>query len=297
MATNTSIFVKKKRVHRLTDVTYLIPRHLPIMKRLFSTLIFLPIFLATYGQSNSSFADSIRTKYNIPELAYAVVSSDSIFEIQSLGFQRINSKLKANLNDKFRIGSCTKTITSYITQLLVREGKLKWDTKFFDLYPELIAQSNQAYYDLTLKDFLTFRANIISWSYANYKPTKKEIKGDNQQQRYEFVSWILKQPPIIEKQIVYRANPSYVAVGLMLEKATGKTYETLVAELGQELGIAFDFGQPNSKDINQPWGHDSNLEPEKPALNYKLNWLSSAGNINVSLTDYSKFIQLQLKGF
>lgn len=266
------------------------------MNRLFSTLILLTIFITTYGQSNSSFADSIRIKYKIPELAYAVVSLDSIIEIKSLGFQRVNSKLKANINDRFRIGSCTKTITSYITELLVREGKLKWETKFFDLYPELKAQSNKAYYDLTLHDFLTFRANIISWSYGNNKPTKKEIKGDNQQQRYEFVSWILKQPPVIDKQIVYRANPSYVAVGLMLEKATGKKYETLVAELGQELGIEFDFGQPNLKDINQPWGHDANLEPEKPALNYKLNWLSSAGNINVSLTDYSKFIQLQLQG-
>jgi CubicO group peptidase (beta-lactamase class C family) len=35
---------------------------------------------------------------------------------------------------------------------------------------------------------------------------------------------------------------------------------------------------------------------EKPSLNYKLNWLSPAGNINVSLPDYSKFIQLQLRG-
>ena len=82
----------------------------------------------------------------------------------------------------------------------------------------------------------------------------------------------------------------------MLEKATGKNYETLVAEFGQELKIQFEFGQPNLKDKNQPWGHDEKLKPEKPALNYKLNWLSSAGNINVSLPDYSKFIQLQLQG-
>jgi CubicO group peptidase (beta-lactamase class C family) len=266
------------------------------MNRLFATILFLTFISTSYGQLNSSFADSIRIKYKIPELAYAVVSSDSILEIQSLGFQRSNSRLKAKINDKFRIGSCTKTITSFIAEILVKQGKLKWGTKFFDLYPELKDQSNKAYYDLTLQDFLTFRANIIQWSYGNDKPTRKEIKGDNQQQRYEFVSWVLKQPPVIEAQIVYRANPSYVAVGLMLEKATGKKYETLVAELGQELGIEFDFGQPNLKDKNQPWGHDENLNPEKPSLNYKLNWLSSAGNINVSLPDYSKFIQLQLQG-
>jgi CubicO group peptidase (beta-lactamase class C family) len=120
------------------------------MNRFSTTIIILTLFTNAFAQKNSSFADSIRIKYKIPELAYAVVSSDSIFEIQSLGFQRANSKLKADINDKFRIGSCTKTITSYIAELLVKEGKLQWNTKFFDLYPELKAHSNKAYYDLTL---------------------------------------------------------------------------------------------------------------------------------------------------
>lgn len=266
------------------------------MNRFFITIIILTIYINALGQLTNSFADSLRLKYKIPELAFAVVSSDSIIEIQTLGVQRINTDLKANINDKFRIGSNTKTITSFISALLVKQGKIKWNTKFFDLYPELKSKSNQAYYDFTLQDFLTFRANLIGWSYGNNKPTKKEIRGNPQQQRYKFISWILQQNPVAEEKTIYWSNPSYVAAGLMLEKATGKNYETLVEELGKELEIKFGFGQPNINDINQPWGHDNNLEPEKPFLNYKLNWLSSAGNINVSLPDYCKFIQLQLQG-
>jgi CubicO group peptidase (beta-lactamase class C family) len=82
----------------------------------------------------------------------------------------------------------------------------------------------------------------------------------------------------------------------MLEKATGKSYEALVYELGKDLGIEFGFGQPNLSSENQPWGHFENLESEKPQLNYKLNWLSSAGNINLRLPDYVKFIQMQVQG-
>jgi CubicO group peptidase (beta-lactamase class C family) len=266
------------------------------MSRLLLTIMVLTIFTTSFGQANSLFADSIRLQYKIPELEYAVVSSDSVLEIRSLGFQRINAALKANLEDRFRIGSCTKTITSYIAQLLVKQGKIKWNTKFFDLYPELKTQSNKAYYDVTLQDFLTFRANLMAWTYTYEEPTKKIIKGNEQKQRYEFVAWILQQAPATPERTYYFSNPSYVAAGLMLEKATGKKYETLVAELGESLGVKFDFGQPNLKDINQPWGHNSSLEPEQPALNYKLNWLSSAGNINVDLPGYSKFIQLQLQG-
>lgn len=259
-------------------------------------LLFISIYNSSSAQSMSKFVDSLRKVYHIPELNYSVVSSEKVREIQAFGNKKINSSLKAELSDKFRIGSNTKTITSYIATLLVKEGKIKWDTKFFDLYPELKSKTNEAYHQLTLQDFLTFRANLIKWSYGNETPTKKEIKGNEREQRYEFVSWILQQNPDIEKKAVYWSNPSYVAAGLMLEKVTGKDYKTLVTELGESLGIKFGFGQPNFKDSRQTWGHDENLMPEKPAENFKLNWLSSAGNINVNLPDYTKFVQLQLQG-
>jgi len=266
------------------------------MNRIFTTLLLFAAYTISIGQANLNFADSIRVKYKIPELAYAVVSSDKVIELGVLGSQNVNTNARAQVNDKFRIGSNTKTITSYIAALLVKQGKINYGTKFFDLYPELKTKSNPAYYNLTLQDLLTFRARLLSWTYTNDTPAKKEINGDEKKQRYEFISWVLKQNPGTTTKTIYWSNPSYAAAGLMLEKATGKDYKTLVYELGKELEIDFGFGQPNSIDEQQPWGHDENLVPEKPAQNYKLNWLSSAGNINVSLPGYVKFIQLQLQG-
>lgn len=267
------------------------------MKKILLFAFLLGSLYTFYGQKNIALAEKIRKKYNIPELAYAVVSSDSIFEIQVLGFQRYKSSYNAKIDDKFRLGSITKTITSYIAATVVKEGKIKWDTKFFDLYPELKAESNPEIYNVTLQDFLTFQAPIPTWSYGNKTPTQQEIKGNNLEQRYEFMSWFFNQKQIVtEKQAWYGSNPSFVAAGLMLEKATGKSYETLVKELGQNLNIDFNFGQPNVIDINQPWGHNEDLKPEKPFVNYKLNWLSSAGNININLPDFCKFTQMQLQG-
>lgn len=266
------------------------------LKQIIVALFFLQTALFSYSQTSIEFADSIRKAYHIPELNYAVVSSDSVIEMHALGVKKYNSRLQADLSDRFRIGSNTKTITSYIAALLVKQGKISWNTKFFDLYPELKAHSNAAYYDLTLQDLLTFRANLISWTYTNESPTKKIIKGDEKAQRYNFAAWILQQHPVEEKKQIYWSNPAYVLAGLMLEKASQKRYEILVAELGKELSINFQFGQPNYTNKSQTWGHNENLEPEKPGKNYKLNWLSSAGNINVDLPGYVKFIQLQLQG-
>ncbi|MFA6149941.1 MAG: serine hydrolase [Chitinophagaceae bacterium] len=269
--------------------------------RLFRTVPILTLVLICVGtvakaQSSKRFADSIRMAFNIPELNYAVVSSAGVMEMEALGFKKHHTNNKAALSDQFRIGSNTKTVTSYLAFGMVKKGIIQWDTKFFDLYPELKSQSNKAYHHLTLKDLLTMRARLMSWTYTYTEPTQQQIKGTEQQQRYAFLSWIMRQPPLAGNRTYYFSNPSYVAAGMMLEKVSGKDYKTLVQDLGKELAIEFGFGQPNFKDINQPWGHNADLEPEKPSDNYKLNWLSSAGNINVSLQDYVKFIQLQLLG-
>jgi len=109
------------------------------------------------AQNTSAFADSVRRVYKIPELSYAVVSADDVYELHALGGRKINTEWVATLNDRFRIGSNTKAITGFIAAQLVREGKLSWDTKFFDLFPEMRAASNKAYQQLTLLNLLTFR--------------------------------------------------------------------------------------------------------------------------------------------
>jgi CubicO group peptidase (beta-lactamase class C family) len=248
------------------------------------------------AQSNKGFADSIRKTYHIPELAYAVVSSDNIYEEQALGVKRVNTTMPAALNDRFRIGSNTKAVTGFIAALLVKQGKIKWDTKFFDLFPELKINSDPAHASLTLLDLLSFRTRLYSYSYNYDKPGQKDFTGDETQQRYQFTAWFLKQPAVQDTATIHLSNLSYIAAGLMLEKVSGKTYKQLVTDLGKKLNIDFNFGQPNSLDTLQPWGHNKDLIPEPPGDSYKLNWLLPAGNINVSLPDYIKFIQLQLKG-
>ena len=254
------------------------------------------LFSNTRAQTTLQFADSIRKFYHIPELAYAVVSSTQVYEMQILGITKINTERVAKADDRFRIGSNTKAITGFIAALLVKKHKIAWDTKFFDLYPELKAKSNPAYYHLTLLDLLSLRTKLFPYTYTYEEPQKEQFTGNEDEQRYQFAAWFFQQEPIKSTQALNFSNLAYAAAGLMLEKASGKSYKELVTDLGTQLNIAFDFGTPNTKDSLQPWGHDKDLNPEAPADNYKLNWLLAAGNINVSLPDYAKFIQLQLQG-
>ncbi|MCD6066512.1 MAG: beta-lactamase [Bacteroidetes bacterium] len=84
------------------------------MNRIFATFILFITYTVSTGQTTGNLADSIRIKYKIPELAYAVISSDKVIEFGVSGVQNINTNAKARINDRFRIGSNTKTITSYL---------------------------------------------------------------------------------------------------------------------------------------------------------------------------------------
>jgi CubicO group peptidase (beta-lactamase class C family) len=179
---------------------------------------------------------------------------------------------------------------------LVKQNKISWNTLFFDLYPELKAKTNKVYHALTLLNLLTFRTRLFSYTYTYKEPAEDQFKGNEEEQRYQFATWFFRQKPVSGKDSIHFSNLGYVAAGLMLEKASGKPYKELVSDLGNQLGISFGFGAPNSMDTLQPWGHDSQLNPESPGDNFKLNWLLAAGNIHISLPDYVKFIQLQLKG-
>lgn len=247
------------------------------------------------AQTLGTIADSVRVKYKIPEMAYAVVSGDSVIEMATIGVQRIHTSYSALPNDRFRIGSNTKAITGLIAALLVKKRLLTWNTRFFDVFPELNTHSKRAYRNVTLLQLLTFRTRLIPYTYTYPVPTPGQFIGSDSAQRYQFATWFFKQPPVTDKKEIHFSNLGYVAAGMMLEKVSGKPYKQLVDELGITIGVHFGFGAPNTTDTLQPWGHTAELQPEAPIKNVKLEWLLAAGNINLNIADYTKVIQFFLK--
>lgn len=262
---------------------------------------FLTIFLCSFSiavmAQTSHFADSIRRTYKIPELAYAVVSADSVLELNVAGVRKAGTMLKATPTDRFRVGSNTKAFTGMMAALLVKEGTIAWQTRFFDLFPELKAGSRKEHYDLTLIDLLTFRTKLYRYTYTYPEPDKEQFKGTEAEQRYQFAQWFLAQEPVQTTDSVNFSNLAYVAAGLMLERASGRSYEQLATDLGSKIGMTIGYGRPNAKDSTRICGHDVSLHPEIRSENdHKLSWLQAAGNINCTLPEYARFIQEHLRG-
>jgi CubicO group peptidase (beta-lactamase class C family) len=254
-----------------------------------------------YGQNHVQYADSIRKSNNIPEISYAVISGNKTLEISAIGLHSVNLKDGATLNDRFHIGSNTKAMTAFIIAKYVENGKLKWNTKFFDLFPSLKQTSKPEYYDITLEKLLSYQAGIQPFQGEN-DPSVPDFKGNPQEKRNQFGKFILTLDPAkinSEHKYVY-SNAGYTLATMMVEKVTGKSWEQLVDKVfNKDLKLDVKLSWPENQIAKDTWGHsfeNNKLIPVPSNTDYHLDYTEPAGDINIKLKDYIKFIQLHIQG-
>ncbi|OFY10973.1 MAG: hypothetical protein A2W93_13580 [Bacteroidetes bacterium GWF2_43_63] len=255
-----------------------------------------------YSQDIAGTADSIRQANNIPAIGFAVIRCDSILLEKTMGVRKVNTTDSAGPDDRFHLGSNTKAITSFIAGTLVEERKIQWTTRVFDLFPEWEKQSRKEYSKITLQDLLSHRARIQPFTNGNEFTKLPVFEGSTGERRLAFSQWLLQQKPVKlkGKRYIY-SNAGYAIATAMLEKVSGKSWETLVTEtLKTKLNIDPAFSWPNLVNTNQPWGHEksSGIQTATPPENpYKLDpMIASAGDINMTVHDYALFIQQNLRG-
>lgn len=261
-------------------------------------LVFI-IFLSILGT-----ASLIAQNYKLPETGIAVVSSDSIYELKVWGYHKISETgaETAKQSDYFHLGSNSKAITGFIAGRLVDAGKIKWDTKFYSLFPGWKKNANIAFYNITLAQLLSHRAGIPPFNTPAEYRKLPAFKGPKAAQRKLFAAYILsRQPAALPKDKSYLySNAGYTIAAIMLEKVSGKTWEELVTgTLNDKLKLNAGFSWPNLADINQPYGHwVINVETQSVPrdFDYDLRLIEPAGDIKMTLPDYAKFVQLNLKG-
>lgn len=269
--------------------------------RKITTIILLSIATTSFGQKTIQFADSIRNAYHIPEIAYAVINSKSILEISVSGKHATNLPDTATLNDRFHIGSNTKAMTAFIIASYVEKGKLKWTTKFFDLFPEWKAKSKPEYLGISLQDLLSHKAGVQPFQ-GDGDPQIPSFKGTNAEKRKQFGQFVLTLEPIkldAQNPFIY-SNAGYTLATLMLEKVTSKSWEQLVEKVfNVDLKLNVKLSWPENQTQKDTWGHsfeNGKLVPVPSTVDYHLDFTEPAGDINMKLKDYIKFIQLNLQG-
>lgn len=271
------------------------------MTRFFLIAFLLLHFPAVYGQRTIRFADSIRKAYQIPEISYAVTDSRTTLEIAALGRHAVNLPDTATLNDRFHIGSNTKAMTAFLIARYVEQGKLKWTTRFFDLFPEWKTTSKPGYAGMNLQDLLCHKAGIQPFQ-GEGDPVIPDFKGTNPEKRKQFGQFVLTLEPVKpdEQHPFIYSNAGYTLAALMLEKVTGKSWEQLMEKVfNRDLKLKVQLSWPDNQTGKDTWGHSTESGSLAPVPSNKephLDYTEPAGDLNIKLKDYCRFIRLNLQG-
>ncbi len=186
---------------------------------------------------------------------------------------------------------------------MIEENKIGWNTRFFEVYPELKERSLNDYWTITLEDLFLCRAGIKA--YTSGDEIIPQLDSTCHNIRYEFGKWLIQQKPASKTQedkfeYLY-SNAGYTMASLMLEGVSGKSYHELISTyIIDEMGIETLIGFPNRSDPNQPWGHTitkNGIEIFEPGNSYTIpEPLIPAGDLSMKPLGFAKYIQLSLQG-
>jgi CubicO group peptidase (beta-lactamase class C family) len=245
-----------------------------------------------------------RDKYKVPAISVSLMDSNTIYRQEIQGRRVFNQPEQATLDDYFHIGSTAKSVLSVIAARLVEQGRLRWDTTFFSLYPELAETARAEYSDITLEDLLLSRAGLPAFTDVQ-KHKIPDYSGSLESQRQAFIRYVLQQPPEGKKKngkfTHLYSNPGYVLASAMLERAVGLGYEEMVQQtLEHDLSTPVRSGWPNSYSHEQPWGHriaGGKTEEFAPDHAYGIpEVLAPAGNLSMTPRGYARYTRLHLEG-
>lgn len=244
----------------------------------------------------SPLLESIAQNTDVPGIAAALIHADGIESIGAAGIRTATKPARVAINDAFHIGSCTKSMTATLCAMLVEEGKISWNTKVIDLFPELSSTMNPAFEPLTLELLLYHRGGMQAPTHIDGWVLQEQTKDNVILARQIIMEGALAMEPSVPLGTFEYSNIGYVIAGHMAEKATGKSWETLMREkLFTPLGMTTaGFGNPAKRDSNlQPSGHS---EENIPHYDDNPAWLGPAGTVHCSIGDWVKYVRSHLQG-
>jgi D-alanyl-D-alanine carboxypeptidase len=259
--------------------------------------------LSMQAQTMIKTADSVRRVRGIPCVGYVVFSADEIIDKGVTGYRKYRTRDTATINDRFHIGTNTFAFTSWLAARLVEAGKIKWTTTYVQLFPQNKNKILEEFRNIALKDLLTNQAGLPPYNNVTDFANVPFFPSDLGSQRRDFALWLLQRPGLDadRKNKTVISVVGYAVAACMLEKASGMQWEKLLDEyVNKPFGIQARTGWPNKISEQQPFGHWARYG--SLAAEPVNTWVKShpavipAFDINISITDYAKFLQQHLKG-
>ena len=234
----------------------------------------------------------------VPALAVGTIRGNEI-ETAVAGVRRFDAAEAVEKDDRFHLGSVTKSITATLIGRLVEQELLSWGSTLGELLPDI--EMRPEYRDVTVEELLQHRSGLPKFSSTD--EFRAATEGSKLNERTAFAAAALKIKPVVEPHKEYRySNAGYGIAGLLAERASGRTWEELLEkEVFQPLGMRnAGFGWPaalSRKD--QPFGHrmkeDGSLQLQELGKQGLTKAAAPAGDVHCSIHDFARYASFHLQ--
>ena len=231
-----------------------------------------------------------RVAWRVPGLAVALVKDGQVAYLKGFGFRDAAQTLPVNTDTLFRGASTTKAFCAALVAMLVDDGKLAWDAPATTYLPELRFAGGDEYRSVSLRDMLSHRTGLprheLLW-YHNQTLTAQGLVA-------RLAHLELSAP--LRAKYQYN-NLMYALAGLAIERVCGQSWQTFAqARLFDPLGmVRVRLSAPEmAQDANHAVGHTTRARKLLPVPLRHDPLLGLAGAVNASITEYAKWVQLQL---
>jgi len=233
-------------------------------------LSFLFVFLAVSSSRTESSQDQTATTLDTifsplvnassPGLAVLIRKDGRTAFERGYGARELRSFAKIDSQTNFRLASCSKQFTAMSIMLLVHDGKLRYDDKLTDVFPDFPAYGKT----ITIPNLLNHTSGLPD--YEDLMAAAEKRKGaplwtyKRQIQDAEVLD-LLKQEAAGKfapgTQWSY-SNSGYVVLGLVVAKISGKPFreflrERIFAPLEMSQTLAYQRGQ--NEVTQRAYGH------------------------------------------
>jgi CubicO group peptidase (beta-lactamase class C family) len=182
---------------------------------------------------------------NIPGAAVLVLNRNGVLFERGYGVTDLRSARAINTNANFRLASCTKQFTAMAIMLLVHDGKLRYESRLTDVFPDFPEYGRA----ISIRNLLNHTSGLQD--YEDLMPTPDPAVPVEQVQINDAgVLDLLKRQRSTKfasgTKWAY-SNSGYVLLGLVVQKISGQTFadflhQRIFAPLNMSNTVAYVRG-------------------------------------------------------
>ncbi len=98
--------------------------------------------------------------FNVPGFAVGIIKNGEVVFEKGYGFRNTETKDEVDTETVFGIASCSKAFTAACLGILVDEGKIKWDDRVIDHYPEFKMYDPYITKEMQIQDLVCHRSGL-----------------------------------------------------------------------------------------------------------------------------------------